>query len=131
MLEAGFNVYPVNPKVVDRRHKPSGAKSEPLDAHIFAELGKTDINRLRQLKPDSELIQELKALTRDKDTLIKESTRLTNRLIACLKEYFSVALELFSKPTLPVALDFLKFYPTLESAQIASVPELAAFFKVL
>ncbi|RKL63254.1 IS110 family transposase [Thermoanaerobacteraceae bacterium SP2] len=129
LLEAGFAVYPVNPKVVDRRRKPSGAKSDPLDARILAELGRTDINLLRQLKPDSELIQELKVLTRDQDTLIRESTRLTNRLISCLKEYFPVALELFSKPTLPVTLDFLKQYPTLESAQIASVPELAAFLK--
>jgi len=84
---------------------------------------------LRQLKPDSELIQELKILTRDQDTLIRESTRLTNRLISCLKEYYPVALELFSKPTLPVTLNFLKKYPTLELAQIASVPELAAFLK--
>lgn len=129
LLEEGFTVYPVNPKVVDRRRKPSGAKSDPLDARILAELGRTDISRLRQLKPDSELIQELKTLTRDQDTLIRESTRLTNRLIACLKEYFPVALELFSKPTLPVALDFLKLYPTLEAAQQASVPELAAFLK--
>jgi transposase len=129
LLEAGFAVYPVNPKVVDRRRKPSGAKSDPLDARILAELGRTDINRLQQLKPDSELIQELKALTRDQDTLIRESTRLTNRLISCLKEYFPVALELFSKPTLPVALDFLKNYPTVEAAQKLSVSKLTAFLK--
>jgi transposase len=60
LLEDGFAVYPVNPKVVEWRHKPSGAKSAPLDARILAELGRTDINRLRQFKPDSELIQELK-----------------------------------------------------------------------
>ncbi|RKL64036.1 hypothetical protein DXT63_03195 [Thermoanaerobacteraceae bacterium SP2] len=115
-------------KVVDQRRKPSGAKSDPLDARILAELGRTDINRL-QLKPDSELIQEFKILTRDQDTLIRESTRLSNRLIACLKEYFPAALELFSKTTLPVALDFLKLYPTLEAAQKASVQDLATFLK--
>lgn len=129
LLEAGFAVYPVNPKIVDRRRKPSGAKSDPLDARILAELGRTDINRLRQLKADSDLIQELKILTRDQNTLIQESTRLTNRLISCLKDYYPVALELFCKPTSPVALHFLKKYPTLELAQMASVPELAAFLK--
>jgi len=129
LLEAGFAVFPVNPKIVERRRKPSGAKSDPIDARILAELGRTDIHRLRQLKPDSELIQELKTLTRDQDTLIREATRLTNRLIACLKEYYPVALELFSKPTAQVAIDFLKLYPTLELAQQASVPELAAFLK--
>lgn len=52
-----------------------------------------------------------------------------NKPFNCLKEYFPVALELFSKPTLPVSLDFLKLYPTLEAARQASVPELAAFLK--
>ncbi|RDV79686.1 IS110 family transposase, partial [Ammonifex thiophilus] len=28
LLEAGFPVYPLNPKVVDYRRKPSGAKSD-------------------------------------------------------------------------------------------------------
>jgi hypothetical protein len=28
LLEAGFLVYPVNPKTVDRRRKPSGAKTD-------------------------------------------------------------------------------------------------------
>ncbi|NYE57738.1 IS110 family transposase [Carboxydothermus ferrireducens] len=83
----------------------------------LAELWRTDIHHLRQLKPDSDLIQKFKNLIRDQDTLIREATRLTNRLIACLKEYFLVALELFSKPTLLAAIDFLKLYPTLEPAQ--------------
>ncbi|WP_077177378.1 IS110 family transposase [Carboxydothermus islandicus] len=87
----------------------------------MAELWRTDIHHLRQLKPDSDLIQEFKNLTRDQDSLIQEATRLTNRLIACLKEYYPVALELFSKPTAQVATDFLKLYPTLELAQQASV----------
>jgi hypothetical protein len=40
-----------------------------------------------------------------REQLIWESTRLTNRLISCLK----------ANPTLPVAVDFLKNYPTLEA----------------
>jgi len=35
----GFTVYPVNPKVADARRKPSGAKTDPLDAAILARLG--------------------------------------------------------------------------------------------
>ncbi|RDV80506.1 IS110 family transposase [Ammonifex thiophilus] len=129
LLEAGFPVYPLNPKVVDYRRKPSGAKSDTIDARLLADIGRSDLRRLRRLNPDSELIQELKTLCRDQDILLEEVTRLTNRLTACLKEYYPVALELFSRLTLPVTLNFLKTYPTLEAARSASVPELAAFLK--
>ncbi len=129
LLEAGFPVYPLNPKVVDYRRKPSGAKSDPIDARLLANIGRSDLEQLKRLKPDTELIAELKILTRDQDTLIEESTRLTNKLTACLKEYYPAALGFFSKPTLPVALEFLKHYPTLESVRNAAVPEIAAFLK--
>ncbi|MBC7326476.1 MAG: transposase, partial [Moorella sp. (in: Bacteria)] len=56
---------------------------------------------MRRLNPGSEHLQELKTLCRDQDALLEEATRLTNQLIACLKEYYPVALELFSRPTLP------------------------------
>jgi hypothetical protein len=32
LLEAGFPVYPVNPKTVDRHRKPAGAKTDAIDA---------------------------------------------------------------------------------------------------
>ena len=33
LLEQGLSVYPVNPKTVDRARKPSGAKTDAIDAH--------------------------------------------------------------------------------------------------
>jgi len=129
LLEAGFPVYPLNPKVVDYRRKPSGAKSDPIDARLLASIGRSDLAQLKRLKPDTELVCELKILTRDQDSLIQESTRLNNKLIACLKEYYPAALEFFSKPTLPVALEFYKRYPTPELVREATVPEIAAFLK--
>src|SRR5258708_12512569 len=35
LLDAGLAVYPVNPKTVDRRPKPSGANTEAIDAYPF------------------------------------------------------------------------------------------------
>lgn len=82
--------------------------SDPIDARLLANIGRSDLAQLKRLKSDAELIAELKMLTRDQDSLIQESTWLTNKLIAYLKEYYPVALEFFSKPTLPVALEFYK-----------------------
>jgi len=39
LLEAGFAVYPVNPKTVDRRRKPAGAKTDAIDAYWASQNG--------------------------------------------------------------------------------------------
>lgn len=110
LLEAGFPVYPVNPKTVDRHRKPAGAKTDAIDAYLLARTGRSDFADLRRLKPDSALIQELKTLTRDQESLIASQTRLVNQLTACLKTYYPVALTLF-EPT-PSAL-YPGFPPSL------------------
>src|SRR6266567_9117600 len=112
LLEAGFPVYPVNPKTVDRRRSSSGAKTDAIDAYLLAKTGRSDLADLRQLKPDSALVVELKALTRDQDGLIQSQTRLVNQLTACLKAYYPVALELFGKLHQPSTIAFLRAYPT-------------------
>ena len=75
LLEAGFPVYPVNPKIIDRRRVPSGAKTDLIDAYLLAKTGRSDLADLRRLQPDSPLIQELKTLTRDQEQLIQMQTR--------------------------------------------------------
>ena len=82
LLEAGFTVYPVNPKTVDRRRNAAGAKTDAIDAYLLAKTGRADLADLRPLKPDSPLVHELKTLTRDQDALIEHQTRLVNQLTA-------------------------------------------------
>ena len=82
LLEAGFPVYPKSPKTVDRRRSASGAKTDTIDASLLAKTGRADLADLRQLKPDSPGVAELKALTRDQDALIQSQTRLVNQLTA-------------------------------------------------
>jgi transposase len=129
LLEAGVPLYPVNPKTVDRRRKPSGAKTDSIDAYLLAKTGRSDLRDLVRLRPDSPLIQELKALTRDQDSLIHTQTRLVNQLTACLKAYFPAALDLFQKLHQPCTLIFLQTYPTLAQAQAASLDDLAALLR--
>src|SRR6266704_3137808 len=124
LLEAGFAVYPVNPKTVDRRRSASGAKTDAIDAYLLAKTGRSDLADLRQLKPDSALVVELKALTRDQDGLIQSQTRLVNQLTACLKAYYPAALKLFTKLHQRSTLIFLQAYSTPEAAQAASVAEI-------
>lgn len=129
LLEAGYPVYPVNPKTVDRRRSAAGAKTDKIDAYLLAKHGRSEFVDLRRLEPDSPLVAELKALTRDQDNLIHSQTRLVNQLTACLKAYYPVALQLFTKLQQPTTLAFLQAYPTPQEASAASVEEVAQILK--
>lgn len=129
LLEQGLAVYPVNPKTVTHGRKPSGAKTDAIDAFMLARLGRSDLSELRRLAPDAPLIAELKTLTRDQDALIRTQTRLTNQLIACLKAYYPVALTWFDRIAQGVTLTFLAAFPTPTAFQDASLAEITALLK--
>jgi transposase len=129
LLEAGWPVYPVNPRTVDRRRAASGAKTDTIDAYLLAKTGRADLADLHRLTPDSEKIAELKLLTRDQDALVQMQTRLVNQLTACLKAYYPVALELFDKLQQKSTLLFLQTYSSPADAMAASVPEIQQLLK--
>lgn len=129
LLDAGFTVYHVNPKESERRRKPSGAKTDPIDAHNLAKMLRSEIKDLKPLKPSSEAIAELRQLTRDQNGLIQAQTALINQLRACLTDYFPVFISLFSDLDLDVTLAFLRRYPTMEKALKPSVERLTEFLR--
>ncbi len=98
LLAAGYTVYAVNPLQAARyreRHGVSGAKSDPGDAHILADMVRTDAHQLRPVAPDSPEVQAIKVVARAHKTLIWDRTRQTQRLRHSLREYFPAALEAF------------------------------------
>jgi transposase len=125
LLEAGLPVYPVNPKTVDRHRKPSGARTDAIDAYLLARTGHSDLADLRRLAPDGPVIEELKTLTRDREGLIRGQTRLVNQLTARLKAYYPAALGLFAQLHQRTALAFLRAFPTAEGAEAAQVGAIA------
>lgn len=129
LLEAGFPVYPVNPKTLDRRRVASGAKTDRIDAYLLAKLGRSELADLRRLEPDSPKIAELKALTRDQQALIQMQTSLVNQLTACLKAYYPVALTLFSQLHQRSTLLFLQTFPTPQAALAAAPGQVVQVLK--
>src|SRR5438132_1507762 len=129
LLEAGWPVYPVNPRTVDRRRSASGAKTDAIDAYLLAKAGRADFADLHRLTPDSEQVAELKVLTRDQDSLIQMQTRLVKGLTACLKDSYPVALSLFAEWQQRSNLIFLQTYLTLEAAQTASIDQISQVLK--
>jgi transposase len=115
LLDHGVEVYPVNPKSLDRvrdRYRMSGSKSDAFDAYVLAEFLRTDQAHLRVLRPNSEKAQELKMLTRDQHRVVRHKTRLLHQLTHTLKEYYPRPLEAFEDLETEIALDFLQQYPT-------------------
>lgn len=100
LVEAGYAVYAINPRAASRyrdRHTLSGAKSDPGDAKMLAELVRTDRHNHRQVAGDSDLAEGVKVLARAHQNLIWERTRHTNRLRSALREYFPAALDTFAE----------------------------------
>jgi transposase len=132
LLDQQFIVYAINPKAVDRhreRFRVAGAKSDLRDAWVLATLLRTDRALYRPLLPDSEVAQELRALTRDRAELVRTRTMLSNQLTACLKAYFPEFLTLFTDPDRPVALALLQAFPTRDALQAVSPEKVAAFLR--
>lgn len=99
LVEAGYAVYAINPRAASRyrdRHTISGAKSDPGDAKLLAELVRTDRHNHRQVAGDSDLAEGVKVLARAHQNLIWDRARATNRLRCSLREYFPAALSTFT-----------------------------------
>jgi transposase len=72
LLAADYEVFAINPLSVARyreRHATSGAKSDPGDAHVLADLVRTDRHRHRPMAGDSELAEAIKVLARGHQSL--------------------------------------------------------------
>jgi transposase len=110
LAAAGYRVFPVNPLVASRyrdRHGVSRAKSDAGDAHVLADMVRTDSHQLREAAGDSPEAEGLKVLARAHKTLIWERTRAVQRLRHQLREYFPAALEAFDDLGAPDALELL------------------------
>ncbi|MFC9768544.1 IS110 family transposase [Rhodococcus jostii] len=98
LLAAGYTVFAVNPLQAARfrdRSSVSGAKSDAADAHVLADMVRTDSHQLRPVAGDSPEAEAIKVVARAHKTLIWERTRHTQRLRHALREYFPAALEAF------------------------------------
>jgi transposase len=129
LVAAGYTVLAVNPLSVSRyreRHSTSGAKSDPGDAKVLAELARTDHHNHRPVAGDSELVEAIKVLTRGHQNLIWTRRRQLNQLRSTLREFYPGALEAFPELGSGDALAVLAVAPTpslgrqLSTAKIAS-----------
>jgi transposase len=115
LVAAGYTVLAVNPLSTSRyreRHSTSGAKSDPGDAFVLAELARTDAHNHRPVAGDSELAEAVKVLARAHQSLVWTRQRQANQLRSTLREFYPGALVAFPELAAPEALEVLSVAPT-------------------
>jgi transposase len=130
LLEAGFVVVPIHPNVVKAtrpRYRSHGGKSDASDAYLLADLLRTDGHRFQPLQPQSDEIRALRALVRGRDDLVATRVQLANQLRSLLQSFWAGAAEVFADVDSPIALAFIKRYPTPQTASHLGPKRMAAF----
>ena len=118
LVASGYRVLAVNPMSTSRyreRYSTSGAKSDPGDAFVLAELARTDGHNHRPIAGDSDLGEAIKVLARAHQSLIWTRQRQLNQLRSTLREFYPGAL---------VAFDDLGSGDALAVLAVASTPTL-------
>jgi hypothetical protein len=130
LVEAGYEVFAINPMAAARyrdRHAVSGAKSDPGDAKVLADLVRTDRHNHRPVAGDSDLVEGVKLLARAHQSAIWGRQRQVNALRSSLREYYLGALVAFGTDLgSSDALAVLAIAPTPELARGLSRSKIAS-----
>jgi len=130
LVAAGYRVFAINPMSVDRyrdRRATSGAKSDPGDAKVLADLVRTDRHNHRPVAGDSELAESIKLIARTHQSFVWERQRHVNRLRSALREFYPHALQAFGTELASAdAIAVLRVAPTPELGRRLSRSKIAA-----
>jgi transposase len=130
LLDAGLSVIAIHPNQVAAmrpRFSAAGGKSDSFDAFVLAELARTDGHRFRVLVPDSDATKALRAMSRAREDLVAHRVALANELRAQLDCFWPGAIEVFKDIDSPIALAFLRRYPSPADAHGLGEQRMARF----
>jgi len=129
LVAAGYEVIAVNPLSTSRyreRLSTSGAKSDPGDARVLADLARVDGHNHRRIAGDSDLAEAVKVLARAHQTMIWTRHRHTNQIRSTLREFYPAALQAFDDLASGDALAVLAIAPTPTLGRGLSLSKIAS-----
>jgi hypothetical protein len=129
LIAAGYSVFAVNPMSTSRyrdRHSSSGAKSDPGDAKVLADMVRTDRHNHREVAGDSEGVEAVKVLARAHQSMIWSRGRQSNALRSALREFYPAALVAFDDLASGDATEVLKIAPTPSLGATLSLSKIAS-----
>lgn len=123
-------VYVIPPSMTKSnrgRFGSSGARTDPKDARLIADVLRTDRGRLQPWYPDSLLTRQIRAKVSLIGYLTRNIVRTSNRLRAVLLRYYPAALSVSSNLRTQIALQFICAYPTPQAAAALTFDQFQAF----
>lgn len=124
-------LFPLNPTMVAQYRKAfanSGAKDDPSDARLQAELLNLYMHKLKPLRPECPQVRALAQLVEYRRKLVQDRIKVSNRLTATLKNYYPQVLEWFADKDTTIFCDFVTRWPSLSDAKKAQRRTLNTFF---
>ena len=132
LLAAGLEVVVIpgrQVKALRGRYGTAGNKDDRFDAYVLADALRTDGHRLAPLRPDAPETAALRVVSRARKSLVATRVALANELRANLEISFPGAATLFSDVDSPIALAFLRRFPSVTQAAWLTEARLAAFLR--
>jgi len=129
LVAAGYRVIAVNPMSTSRyreRLSTSGAKSDPGDARVLAELARVDGHLHRRIAGDSDLADAVQSLARAHQSMIWTRQRQVNQLRSTLREFYPGALQAFDVLASGDALAVLAIAPTPTRGRALSISKIGS-----
>ena len=129
LVAAGYQVFAVNPMSTSRyrdRHSVSGAKSDPGDARVLADMVRTDRHNHRPVAGDTDAVEAIKILARSHQSMVWLRCRQASTLRSALREFYPAALAAFDDLASPDALEVLRIAPTPAAGAALSRSRIAA-----
>jgi len=124
-----FPIHPATSARIRKAFSPSGAKDDTPDALVLLALLRHQRAKLRPFVSEDVSTRKLAGLTEIRRRAVDHRTQLSNELRSALKGYFPLALALVGEQLYsPLALDFLRRWPTLLDLQAARPASLKAFY---
>jgi len=123
-------IYVIPPTMIkDSRGRfgASRANTDRSDAHLIADLLRTDRARLHPWHADSPLTQQIAALSSLELFLTHTIIQTNNRLRNILWRYYPNAANVFSALDLQVSLEFICAFPTPQAAAELTFEQFKAF----
>ena len=124
-------IFPINPATVAQFRKAftySGAKDDPSDALIQAQILQRHMDKLHPLLPESSDLRALAGLLEGRRNLVQDRVDISNKISSLLKNYYPQPLDWFKEKDTHIFCDFILKWPSLTAAQRARKTTLTTFF---
>jgi len=129
LLDRGYRVYGINPRMADRardRLSSVGAKDDARDALSLGDFLRTQAARLRPLRAEDPATGLLRQYVRLREDLVQERTAHKQRLGAHLQQYAPELYELLSPFRTDWGRALLLQFPTMKRLQAAKASQVRA-----